>query len=36
MYLKGMQKKVFKKFTEIIFIENIYIKVQNMCIEFKY
>ena len=32
-YLKGVQKKVLK-ITEIMFIENIYIKVQNMCIEY--
>ena len=34
-YLKGMQKRL-QKVTEIIFIENIQIKVQNMCIEFRY
>jgi hypothetical protein len=34
-YLKGTQKKGIK-ITEIIFIENIYIKVQNVCIKFTY
>ena len=34
--LKAMQKKSINKITEIIFIENISIKVQNMCIEFTY
>lgn len=36
-YLNGMQTRYLKKlFTKIIFIENILIKVHNMCIEFEY
>ena len=34
-HLKGMQKQELK-IREIIFIENIQIKIQNTCIEFRY